>query len=77
MNRNCMAIDHIFWEFVVVSSVFFWAILRMAVAIVFVFHVAHVRNMGTKHGIKKGTSRISKTERIKGPAHQNCYERKG
>jgi hypothetical protein len=30
-----------------------------------------------KHVIKKGASRISRTAKIKAPARQNDYERKG
>jgi hypothetical protein len=40
-------------------------------------HFVHVGNMGAKQGIRKGASRILKTEGIKGPAHQNYYEREG
>jgi hypothetical protein len=47
------------------------------VAAVVFFYFVHAGNMEGKPGIKKGASRISKTEKIKGPAYQNYYERKG
>jgi hypothetical protein len=76
LSRNCMAIDQLLRESMVVSSIFFCVILRAVVVAVFFSHFVHVVNIGTKRGIKKGASRISQTKATRGPAHQNDSERK-